>query len=400
MQIAPDAHLTYCTNIHAADGLDQVLESVAYYGSILKANLSPDAPFGIGLRLSGSESQEAMQPEGLDALRVTLEENGLYVFTMNGFPHGPFHNRVIKDDVHRPDWELPERAAYTKRLARILAHMLPEGASGGISTSPLSYKPWRGPVTRETWTTFVQHLGDVVKELVLYREHTGTLIHLDIEPEPDGLLENSSEVVAFFNEWLLPVGATLLGKALGMPAGAAEACLRDHVQICWDTCHVAVAFEKPHEVLARYRSHGIRVGKIQVSSAIKVDLNEDRREIQSSLLPFLDTTYLHQVVQRNRDGSFTSYLDLEPALEYLSDENAMEWRIHYHVPIFTDGADIIQTTQESIRETFALLREDPFTEHLEIETYTWEVLPKRLKLPLAASIEREFTWAISEYSRF
>lgn len=398
MQIAPDVHLTYCTNIHVADGLDQVLESVAHYGSTLKAKLSPDAPFGVGLRLSGSESQEALQPEGLDALRTTLEENGLYVFTMNGFPYGSFHNRVIKDDVHRPDWGKPERAAYTKRLARILAHMLPEGASGGISTSPLSYKPWRSPVTRETWTTCVRHLGDVVTYLVQHRERTGTLIHLDIEPEPDGLLENSSEVVTFFNEWLLPVGVAFLGKALGMPAGTAETCLRDHIRVCWDTCHVAVAFENPREVLARYRSHGIRVGKIQVSSAIKVDLDKDRRDIQSSLLPFLDTTYLHQVVQRNRDGSLTSYPDLEPAMKHLPDENAMEWRIHYHVPIFTDGVGIIQTTQASIRETFALMRDDRFTEHLEIETYTWEVLPKRLKLPLAASIEREFMWTISEYS--
>ena len=392
MRIAPDLHLTYCTNIHAGNGLETVVASVQRYGKLLKAALSPDAPFGIGLRLSGTESQEAREARGVALLRDVLEREGLYVFTMNGFPYGPFHDRPIKDDVHRPDWRDPERIRYTLRLAHILSDLLPTGIEGGISTSPLSYKPWLGVVSRETWTTFVRHLVEVVAELVDIREQTEQLIHLDIEPEPDGLLETSSELATFFNDWLLPVGGRLLGEQLGTSAETAEALLLEHVRVCLDTCHVAVAFESVREVLQRYRSHHIRVGKIQISSAIKVTLDDERDVVESALAPFIEPVYLHQVVQRNHDGTFKAYRDLDEALPHIYDECAAEWRIHYHVPIFLGTYGCVHSTRDTIEDTFSLLDSIPHVQHLEIETYTWGVLPSHLKRPLAASIQREFEW--------
>lgn len=395
MEIGPDRHLTYCTNIHAGNGLDAVLASVRRYGKVLKAALSPEAPFGIGLRLSGSESQEAAQARGLEGLRRVLDQEGLYVFTLNGFPYGPFHGRPIKDDVHRPDWRDPERVAYTLRLARILAALLPPGMEGGISTSPLSYKPWLGTADRATWTTFVGHLAQVVSELAEIRDLEGCFIHLDIEPEPDGLLETSTELIAFYNDWLLPVGCRMLGERLGASAAGAEMLLREHVQVCLDTCHVAVAYESVPEVLKRYRENGIRVGKIQISSAIRVGLDDERGAVEAALAPFVEPVYLHQVVQRNLDGSYTAYRDLEQALPHVYDGHAAEWRIHFHVPIFQGTFGQVHSTQDAIVDTLALLGTIPETRHLEIETYTWGVLPARLQLPLAASIQREFEWVLA-----
>ncbi len=396
MEIGPDRHLTYCTNIHAGNGLDAVLASVQRYGKALKAALSPEAPFGIGLRLSGSESREAAHAQGLEDLRRVLGQEGLYVFTLNGFPYGPFHGRPIKDDVHRPDWRDPERAAYTLRLARILAELLPPGMEGGISTSPLSYKPWLGAVDRAAWTTFVGHLVQVVSELAEIREREGRFIHLDIEPEPDGLLETSAELVAFYNDWLLPIGCRMLGEQLGTGATDAERLLREHVQACLDTCHVAVAYESVPEVLERYSQNGIRVGKIQISSAIRVSLEDERAAVEAALAPFVEPVYLHQVVQRNLDGSFTAYRDLDQALSRVHDGQAAEWRIHFHVPIFLGTFGLVHSTQDAIVDTLTLLGTIPETRHLEIETYTWGVLPARLQLPLAASIQREYEWVLAQ----
>jgi hypothetical protein len=42
-----------------------------------------------------------------------------------------------------------------------------------------------------------------------------------------------------------------------------------------------------------------------------------------------------------------------------------------------------------------LLSRQPFTHHLEIETYTWDVLPPALKLEIGDSIAREYEWVLS-----
>ena len=139
MQVGDGLHLTYCTNIHPAVGWEAVLASLRAHAPALKARLSPDAPFGIGLRLSGAESRELLADGRLDEFRRWLDAEGLYVFTINGFPHGTFHGQPVKADVHAPDWRSEERVAYTLRLAEILDALLPEAVDGTISTSPLSY---------------------------------------------------------------------------------------------------------------------------------------------------------------------------------------------------------------------------------------------------------------------
>ncbi len=138
----PYGHLTYCTNIHSGESWPDHFEQLRRFIPAVKAEVSPDKPFGIGLRLSNLASLELSKAPALEAFRQWLKENDCYVFTMNGFPYGGFHHERVKDEVHTPDWSTAERAAYTSRLFRILAALLPEGMEGGISTSPLSYKFW------------------------------------------------------------------------------------------------------------------------------------------------------------------------------------------------------------------------------------------------------------------
>ena len=90
--------------------------------------------------------------------------------------------------------------------------------------------------------------------------------------------------------------------------------------------------------------------------------------------------------------SITQYPDLPPALAHIYDTNAVEWRSHFHVPVFLERYNQLQSTQSEIIKVLQLLAENNVTQYLEVETYTWEVLPPEIKLDLGASIGRELNW--------
>ena len=86
------------------------------------------------------------------------------------------------------------------------------------------------------------------------------------------------------------------------------------------------------------------------------------------------------------------YPDLPEALADIENITAEQWRAHFHVPIFTEEFGLVQSTQADIVETLSIHKKLPFTHHLEVETYTWGVLPDTKKLPLNDSIIRELNW--------
>ncbi len=395
----------YCTNIHPGETWAAVFESLRTYLPPIKARVSPDRPFAVGLRLSDLASRELEQDGRVAEFKAWLDRHGLYVPLINGFPFGSFHGSVVKDDVHRPDWTTSERLAYTKRLARLLAALLPAGLAGGISTSPLSYKPWLAGDEAQTQAVLqrsTQHLAELVEELVALRQATGQLIHLDIEPEPDGLLETSAGFIDYYTAYLLPQVSAHLQRRLGLPPTDAAQAVRDHVQLCYDVCHFALAYEEPATVLDRLERAGIRVGRVQISAALKADLPAGaaaRGALAQEFGAFAESTYLHQVVVRNEDGSLTQYPDLPAALPHIADERAREWRSHFHVPVFLNRYNQLQSTQADIQRVVQLLLKQPFTSYLEVETYTWEVLPEEIKQALGASIARELRWVQAQLSQ-
>jgi hypothetical protein len=401
MLINKGYHLTYCTNIHAGESWEEVRRNLLQYFPRIKEKLSPDKPFGIGLRLSNQASVELMEGDRLQVFKSWLEANDLYVAIINGFPYGGFHGQVVKDAVHQPDWTTRERVEYTKRLAHILAELLPKGMDGGISTAPLSYKPWyKGDreKIKLAFRTATIHLAEVVEELISLKVSTGKFIHIDIEPEPDGLLENTHEVIDYYQHWLLPTGRRYLSDRLGIELIEADEAIKNHVQLCYDVCHFALAFEAPQTVLNRLEVEGIRIGRIQISAALKAMLPEDpnqREAVAKAFEAFSESTYLHQVTEKDAEGQLTHYPDLPQALEQINRPGEREWRTHFHVPVFLQEYGLLHSTQDEIVSILKIARQHHLTSHLEVETYTWEVLPTDLKLDLEASIERELNWVLA-----
>ncbi len=405
----PLGHLGYCTNIHPGESWTDHFAELKKAIPALKSRLSPDAPFGIGLRLSNLASEELEQTPTLVAFQNWLAENDCYVFTMNGFPFGGFHDTVVKDHVHTPDWTTEARVEYTKRLFRILAVLLPvdelgNGIPGGVSTSPLSYRywfEWEQPVARDyVFAQATQNVLEVVAELITLRRQTDRLMHLDLEPEPDGVIETADEFIAWFVDYLLPMGIEQLSEQFSLTDEEAEAAICEHVRLCYDVCHFAVGYERPAEVLDKLKNYGLRVGKIQISAALKATFPPDtnaagREAVKKAFEPFNESTYLHQVVARTTAADLLRFRDLPDALAAFDDTHA-EWRAHFHVPLFVEDYGLLKSTQDDIREVLRLQAERAFTSQMEVETYTWDVLPDPLKMPLVDSIEREMKWVINQ----
>lgn len=392
MQVKEKLHLTYCTNIHPGQDWRSTFESIQKHVPGIKKEVSNTQAFGLGLRLSNKASEELEQGANMSDFKKWLADNNLYIFTMNGFPYGNFHDERVKDMVHAPDWTTTDRLIYTKRLFRQLSELLPIGINGGISTSPITYKYWHKTEkdTKKAFKVGAENMLKVVKQLFELEKSTGKYMHLDIEPEPDGLLENSEEVVNFYSKYLVPIGIEFFKNELGISAIEAEELIKKYITVCYDICHFSLAFEEPIDTFTKFKEQNIRIGKIQVSAALKILFNgKDDDLIWTELTQFNEPTYLHQVTEKV-DGVVRTYSDLPIVLD--SKRGHKELRAHYHVPIFLENYGALFSTQDHIIKTIDFIKNNPVSEHLEIETYTWDVLPADLKQDLSVSIIREIEW--------
>lgn len=396
MKLNPDinAHLTYCSNIHAGESWEDVSHNLERYALDVKKRLAPNDMFGIGLRLSAGAASTLADDKTRQAFKQFLQDNDLYVFTLNGFPYGDFHGQPVKEDVYLPDWRDPERLDYTNTLADILADILanrvPEDLEGSISTVPGAFKALIKCESDiiEMAKNMIRH----VAHLVDIQQRTGKTIVLALEPEPCCFIETTDESVAFFNDYLFADWACqYLMHLADINQQTAEAALRRHLGICLDLCHAAVEFESPKTTIDTFKSAGIKIAKLQISAGLR--LSPITAESIELLRPFEDDIYLHQTVAKSNDR-LTRHADLHHAFAaFVSDGSDDEWRVHFHVPIFLDDLGLFSTTQDFIRETLKLHQIEPISAHLEVETYSWNVLPEKYRdTDIVSAIVRELNW--------
>lgn len=358
--------LTYCTNIHPGESWLDARRNLESHLLGVKAAIAPDEPFPIGLRLSGQAVQEIGADESA-RFRDWCAETGTYVLTVNGFPHGRFHGAGVKVRVYDPDWRDPARAAYTIAIADRLVEWLPADVPGSISTVPIA---WAASFDDEDWGAVRANVLRVVEHLDRLATKSGKPLVLAFEPEPGCVVETTHQAIALFDRLALP---DRLGR---------------HVGLCYDCCHQAVEFEDPVESLATLEKAGVRIGKVQVSSSLRASSDEIE-----NLRTFDEPTYLHQVVARDEAGGLHRFSDLPGffADGAAARSDLTEARVHFHVPIFAEHLGPCGTTRFFLEELLPRVApEIP----LEIETYSFDVLPAELRAEsVVDSLARELRWA-------
>lgn len=394
VQHRPPLHLTYCLNIHPGESWAENFAAIREKVTAVKARVAPDQWFGLGLRIAQQAADELTASADLRAEALALfHEHQLYPFSINGFPYGRFHAGPVKENVYAPDWRTPERLHYTLQLADLLAGWLPEGIDGSISTVPGSFKPWIK--TEADIEQMVDNLAAAVAYLHALREDTGREIHLGLEPEPDCFLETTAETIAFFNDTLIPAGANEVARILKCYKSDAEIMMRRHLGVCFDTCHVALQYEDLAESLRAYRAADIRISKVQLSAALQAAATP---ETYAALAPFAEPVYLHQVKGRAKSGARIAWFDLSAALEEMPTFSDLEEvRVHFHVPLFFTGNGPIQSTSSALTPDFFHELREGACPHLEIETYTFDVLPPEVHPgDIVKSIAREYSWVLGQ----
>lgn len=354
--------LGYCTNVHPGRSVADVLAGLDRYTVPVREQLC--RPVAAGLWLARPVVDELLStPDGVGAFVAALADRRLPCCTLNAFPYGDFHAARVKEHVYRPDWSSPERVEYTARCAAVLAALLPHGTDGSISSLPLGFKGFDHPP--DFVAACARNLVCLAWGLRDLRERTGRTVRLAIEPEPFCLLETTAETVAFF-------------EALWAAAGADEEVVRDHVGVCYDVCHQAVEFEDAGAAVRTLARAGIRVNKVQISCAIELEDPRANCAGREALRRYAEPRYLHQVFAGGPGGAVARAVDLTDALcadpppDFLS---ADRWRIHFHVPIDADRLGPLGTTKPAVADCLAAVAQLPEAPHLEVETYTWDVLP-------------------------
>jgi hypothetical protein len=390
------AHLGYCTNIHPGESWDEMRASLGRYLPLVKRRVSPHAPFGVGLRLSAQAAEALAGPSALAEFRDFLAAGNLYVFTINGFPYGPFHGAPVKERVYRPDWREPARLAYTNQLAELLAVLLPQDWTGygSVSTVPGAFRA--AATAPGAVAAIVEHLLQHVAHLASLERSSGRCIVLALEPEPCCLLETVEETVRFFADHLHSTAAARrVAELASLSLPTAEAALRRHLGVCLDLCHAAVEFEDATDCIAALEAAGIVIAKMQVTAGLRIPVVDPGAV--TALRQFEDAVYLHQVVEHG-SGGLARYVDIADAVGAgLWRTGDCQWRVHFHVPVFLETLTPFASTQAFVRDVLARQRRSACTSHLEVETYTWSVLPAQHRnVEIDEAIAREIEWVRGE----
>ena len=384
-------HLTYSTLVHQTDNWDQLWKSVNTYLPAVKARVAPHDKFGVCLRTSAPSAELlSAEPTKVADLKKFFADNDLYLYTANAFVYGVFKKQIIKEDVYEPDWATPERREYTKKVANLLAELAPEGINPSIQSAPLGFKP---KVTGDdVVAAYTSNVVDVVAHLVELKKKTGKTVTLGLEPEPRCYLETTDETITYFKNHLFSgETAKRLAKKTGLNEADAAQAMRDYMGVVFDIGHQAVGYEDIPASLQKLVDSGVQIVKLQEAASMYIP--DVSQKTVDALQTFAKTIYLSQTCQK-KDGKMTWFLNLEDAFEdWYKNPGPREWRTHFHVPVFLNDLGAFGTTRFALEQALAFHKKTPLSTHLEIETYTWDVLPDHLKTgDIVEYVTRELDW--------
>lgn len=370
--------LSYCTNVHPGRTVAEVVQGLEHYTAPVQS--AHGEPIAAGLWLAAAVVRELREsPAALARLQRALADHRLVCYTLNAFPYGDFHSERVKEQVYLPDWTTHARREYTQQCAELLAQLLPEGTEGSLSTVPLGFKEFaREP---DFVDRCIGQLLDLARSLDDLHDDAGRVIRLAIEPEPFCVLETTAETVHFFERL----------QAAAETAGLGDVARR-HLGVCYDVCHQSVEFEDVAASIARLNSAEVRINKVHLTCALRLERPAENRDGRQALARYVEPRYLHQTLARRRNGEILRCVDLHeelcamPPVEFLEAE---EWRTHFHVPVNAESIGPLRTTRDDLRRAVEAAARLPYAPHLEVETYTWGVLPGERKPSLVEGLSAE-----------
>ncbi len=376
--------LSYCTNVHPGLTVAQVLQGLTEF--TVPAGQRLGSPLAAGLWLASPVIRELLsEPDADQRFADRVAELGLCTYTLNAFPFGDFHSERVKENVYLPDWTQASRLEYTWECAQVLGTLIrttqPNGAEGSLSTVPLGFKTLSTDVGFEA--ACIRDLIELARRLSRLESETGQLIRLAIEPEPCCVLETTAEAIAFF--------ARLHEQA--SRENVVDAVIR-HLGICYDVCHQSVEFEDVAESIASLDRAGLRINKVHITCALQVTQPSENPEAREALAHFVEPRYLHQTFARSRAGNVCRVLDLTSELARTPSPEFADadcWRIHFHVPVDADRVGPLETTRADLKKALTAVAKLAYCPHLEVETYTWNVLPGSKRPDLVTGLTGELS---------
>jgi len=372
--------ISYCTNVHPGVTVDAVIDGLRQHTTPAQREFGKK--LAAGLWLAAPVANELVSNQSaVKRLQATLTEGDFICYTLNAFPYGDFHSERVKENVYLPDWSDPNRRQYTLNCARILSQLMPVGTEGSISTVPLGFKGF--PHAPEFQQQCIEQLLLLARDLDQMHDESGQVIRLAIEPEPCCVLETTEETLSFFDRLFAQAGSENI-----------EDIARRHLGVCYDICHQAVEFEDVSKSIQQLDDAGIRINKVHITCAIHVDRPGSSPEALQQLAQFVEPRYLHQTFARSRTGEIVSELDLTPEIceqPQAVFQQAEAWRVHFHVPVHQERLGELGTTRNELLPALKAIARLTYAPHLEVETYTWGVLPGEVPATLASGIARELT---------
>lgn len=376
--------LSYCTNVHPGLTVAQVESGLTEF--TVPAGRQFGSPLAAGLWLAQPVVRELMSdPEATKRFAARVVELGLCTYTLNAFPFGDFHSERVKENVYLPDWTESSRLEYSWNCARVLAKLirasLPLGTDGSLSTVPLGFKTLAKSTNFEEQC--IRNLIELARRLARLESETGQTIRLAIEPEPCCVLETTTETIAFFHRL----------RDLAANEQALEFVER-HLGVCYDVCHQSVEFENVAESIAALDRAKIRISKIHITCALQVTNPGENLSARDALAHFVEPRYLHQSFAKSSTGEIRRVLDLSDDLVRIPPQefaNADCWRIHFHVPVNAERIGPLETTRADLKIALKAVEKLAYSPHLEVETYTWNVLPEVQKVDLVTGLAEELS---------
>ncbi len=385
MQLSSGHSLAYCTNVHRGDGWAETFSNLQAHTLRVRQQVCPSKPYALGLRLGNSAAHELGLEKNLNAFRDWLEKENCTVSGINGFPYGTFHGQSVKESVFLPDWTDPTRVEYTQKLFELLAALNPPNQQGTVSTLPGTFKKFNRSVSQidELQKNILACAGYLLR----LRDRTGVTLKLALEPEPLGYFENTQQTIDFFDQ--------LRGQETS--SGLVDSFLG----VCYDTCHFALQYEDAAQSVEKLNSSGAPILKYHLSSALRLNpTDETLRRLASMQEP----TYLHQCIGKASNGDLIYFKDIPDAL---ADVHALkklnELRVHFHLPLHSMPIekDFSNTTDFLKKVLGVIMRQPGRAKELEIETYTWEVLPQSLRsMDVTDQVVAEYRWVLNELSQY